>query len=111
MVTDLVWGVLFDFDASQKNLLDQAERLGHGYDEFAAAVESEDGQQDKALLYIAASSHIDNTRQPYSWYKRFVIEGARQHDIPKDYVDFLDSFQAREDPDRARDARERAITC
>jgi gamma-glutamylcyclotransferase len=110
-VADLVWGVLFDFDASEKHLLDQAEGLGHGYDEFTAAVEAEDGRQDEALLYIAASSHIDNTRQPYSWYKRFVIEGARHHGIPKDYIDFLNSFQAREDPHHTRDERERAITC
>jgi len=111
VATDLVWGVLFDFDASQKHLLDQAEGLGQGYDELTATVESEDGKRENALLYVAAASHLDNTRQPYSWYKRFVLEGARQHSLPQDYIEFLDSFQARTDPNHARDAREQAITC
>ncbi len=109
--TDLVWGVLFEFDEAEKHSLDEAEALGHGYDELIVEVESESGEKQSAHMYLAAQSHIDNTLQPYSWYKRFVTEGANQHALPKSYVDFLESFPVKEDPNRKRDARERAIAC
>jgi len=109
--TDVLWGVLFEFDAAEKPLLNEAEALGRGYDELIVEVESETGKKESAPMYIAAKSHIDDTLKPYSWYKRFVMEGATQHRLPQAYIDFLQSFPAVEDPDRARDRRNRAITC
>jgi len=109
--TDVVWGVLFEFDAAEKHLLDEAEALGHGYDELIVEVESETGKKERASMYIAAKSHINDSLKPYSWYKRFVTEGASQHQLPQPYISFLQSFPAIEDPDRARDRRNRAITC
>jgi AIG2-like family len=104
---DVVWGVLFEFDASQKLALDDAEV---GYDELMVDVECEADRKTGVYIYIAHNS-IDNSLQPYSWYKRFVMEGARQHGLPPAYVKFLDAFPESEDPDRARDKKKRAITC
>src|SRR5215475_9588290 len=39
--TDLVWGVLFEFNAAEKHLLDEAEGLGSGYNEKLVQVEFE----------------------------------------------------------------------
>jgi gamma-glutamylcyclotransferase len=109
--TDLVWGVMFEFDAAEKHLLDEAEALGRGYDELIVEVESETGAKESAHMYIASQTHIDSNLRPYSWYKRFVTEGARQHGLPPAYIKFLEAFPESEDPDRARDGRNRATTC
>ena len=62
-------------------------------------------------MYYADPKHIDATRQPYSWYKRFVVEGARQHALPGEYIDVIDAMPTKQDPDRERDKRNRAIAC
>jgi len=108
---DVVWGVLFEFDANQKQALDGAEV---GYDELLVDVECEADRKTGVYIYAAynnAYNNIDNNLKPYSWYKRFVTEGARQHELPPAYIKFLEAFPESEDPDRARDRRKRAITC
>lgn len=41
--------------------------------------------------------------KPYSWYLRFVVEGAKQHGLPEEYVATLEAVRAIEDPDKERD--------
>lgn len=62
-------------------------------------------------MYFAEPAFIDATRQPYSWYKRFVIDGARQHALPVEYINALDALPAKEDPEQERDKRNRSIAC
>ena len=106
-----VWGILFDIDPKQKPDLDRAEGLGHGYNEMEEEIELEDGQKYKAVMYIAGAGHTNDMLQPYSWYKRFVMEGAAQHSLPPSYIKFLDSFADNADPNKPRDAANRAIKC
>src|SRR6202521_4452027 len=79
---DLVWGVVFDIDPAEKPRLDAHEGLGHGYVERLVTVIDLAGGMHPAFTYTAEAGHIDRTLRPYSWYRRFVVEGARQHDLP-----------------------------
>lgn len=108
---DVVWGVVFDITDREKPALDEAEGLGAGYLEKTATVVDEAGNEHHASLYFADPRYIDDARRPYSWYKRFVIEGARQHALPGDYIDTILAMPDAEDPDRERDRRKRAIRC
>jgi gamma-glutamylcyclotransferase (GGCT)/AIG2-like uncharacterized protein YtfP len=107
---DCVWGVVFEFDADQKPDLDAAEGLGHGYEEKQVSLKDCTGQIYQAWIYFASQSHKVATLRPYSWYLHFVVEGAKQHGIPPDYIASLEGVESCEDRDRDRDARERAIT-
>jgi gamma-glutamylcyclotransferase len=69
------------------------------------------GNNHHASMYFAEPAFIDATRQPYSWYKRFVIDGARQHALPVEYINALDALPAKEDPEQERDKRNRSIAC
>ena len=31
--------------------------------------------------------------RPYSWYKRFLVEGARSHGLPADYITMLEALE------------------
>ena len=43
------------------------------------------GNNHHASIYFGDPAFIDATLQLYSWYKRFVIDGARQHELPTKY--------------------------
>ncbi len=103
---DRVYGVVYEIDAAEKPCLDQAEGLGRGYREGTASVMS-DGKTVLARTYYATSK--DPSLMPFTWYKEYVLAGAREHSLPLAYVDAIAKVQSREDPDRARDAKRRAV--
>ena len=109
--SDVVWGVVFEIDAAQKQRLDEAEGLGRGYEEKSVSLKDSTGQTYEASMYFASPTYKDADLKPYSWYLRFVVEGAKQHGLPPNYVGLLERVESSEDRDRARDARERAISC
>ena len=106
---DVVWGVVFEFDEAEKPHLDRAEALGSGYDEMFVTVRAAGGKSYDAVMYYATD--IKPELRPYSWYLRFIVEGAKQHGLPEAYVAMLECVQSIEDPDRDRDRRERAVVC
>jgi len=109
--SELVWGVIFDLNEREKLVLDEAEGLGAGYVGKQSTILDERGQEHRVFLYVAEANSIDNSLRPYSWYKRFVIDGARQHALPETYVKAIAAMPDMEDRDRARDQRNRSITC
>jgi len=107
----VVWGVIFEIDATQKQRLDEAEGLRRGYEEKSITLKDCTGQKYEACFYFASQTYKDPNLKPYSWYLRFVVEGAKQHGLPPDYVELLKKVGTTEDRDRVRDSRERAISC
>ena len=104
-----VVGVLFSFDPVERAKLDKAEGVGNGYEHATVTVVNDKGRRRKVLTYLASPNAIDDSLAPYSWYKDFVLAGCAEHGVPTDYVAAcVQSVEATEDSDRARDARERA---
>ena len=108
---DVVWGVVFDIAPAEKPELDRHEGLGHGYVERLITVIDLEGGMHPVFMYAAEAGHIDPALRPYSWYKRFVVEGARQHTLPPDYIARIEAIPAVEDRDSDRDAANRRIAC
>jgi gamma-glutamylcyclotransferase len=106
---DRVWGVVYEISQAEKPLLDAHEGLGHGYAEKMTLVIDAKDNKHTVLMYVAENSRIDPALRPYSWYKRFVVEGARQHALPPDYIARIEAVPAAEDPDVNRDAVNRRI--
>lgn len=101
-----VWGVLYTLDVAEKPALDAAEGLGLGYTEKRAAIHVGETTIE-AWLYVAIDTAADLT--PYDWYKAFVVEGAREHALPRDYIAALEAIVDKPDPDDARAALNAAI--
>ncbi len=101
-----VVGVVFDFDPNEKDLLDTAE--GPGYRDIQIQVATSHGEVS-AHMYVALPNFIDDSLVPYSWYKDFVIEGAKEHTLPEIYVQTLMELYAKSDPDKKREQRNRAM--
>jgi gamma-glutamylcyclotransferase len=108
---DLVWGVVFELEASQKANLDNAEGLEYGYFEKPVTVETPSGSKVAAVAYYADDAYKDPGLKPYCWYLRFIIDGAKQHGFPEEYVASLEAVGCVEDPDASRSSKERVIRC
>lgn len=106
---DRVIGVLFRFDPAERPALDKAEGVGNGYDAATVTVINSQGRRRKVLTYLAAPDHIDDRLKPYGWYKDHVLAGCAEHGLPREYVaDHIQAVEAVPDPNKARDAKERA---
>jgi hypothetical protein len=104
---DSLIGALFEINENEKCILDKAESLGDGYGEKTVLVQNESGQSFEALIYYAIK--IDASLKPYAWYLNHVIVGAKEIKVPLDYLAIIESVQYIEDPDKDRDAKQRAI--
>ena len=104
---DYVVGVVFQISGDEKPALDRKEGLGAGYDEKIVEVMTMEGDQLSPSMYFA--TNIDSSRKPYSWYKEHVLVGARENNLPADYIARIESIEAVEDPDKARCKRELGI--
>jgi gamma-glutamylcyclotransferase len=105
---DVVRGIVLEIDPSEKGCLDEAEGLGNGYREATIQVVGQQGQMT-AFLYLAEVSAIDYSRNPYTWYKQFVVRGAFEHGLPPAYVEGLQAVVAINDPDKERERRNLAL--
>ena len=104
---DIVIGTLFEIISDEKTNLDKAEGLGVGYNEKEVVLKSQEGDEVKAVTYYATK--IDKSLKPYSWYLNHVLVGAKESELPIDYIEKIQEMESTQDKDTNRDGRERAI--
>jgi len=105
--TDEVIGVLFEIPESEKRNLDRLEGLNHGYDEKTVEVHLGADKTETAVTYFATK--VNPELKPFTWYRRHVLEGAREAQLPSSYIDAIEAVDAKEDADQEREAKELAI--
>jgi hypothetical protein len=106
----MVHGVVFQIPLDEKPALDVAEGLGKGYREMRCTVAELGGELIAAFIYVAEADAVDESLLPYTWYKRIVLSGAHEHDLPATYVAAINEAACRDDADeqRASDALRKA---
>ena len=102
---DRLWGALDRLTEDQMEALDGIEQ---GYDRRVVEVRFGEGFRS-AGLYVAREDRIDPELRPYHWYKELVLAGARELDLPADYVASIEEVVSCPDPSRERGHRNRAI--
>lgn len=102
-----VWGVLYSIPDADLAVLDDGEV---GYRRVQLRVSTPDGTQHQAWVYFASQPSSAELR-PYSWYKRFLVEGAREHTLPPECIAVLENIDAGDDANQTRDRRKRALAC
>lgn len=101
-----VHGVVWRVDAAQKTALDAVE--GPAYYTWWRILPAA-GRSYPVFTYVARPGMTTSDRKPYDWYRAFVVAGAREHDLPPEYIDALHAVSDVPDPDEARAERNRAI--
>jgi hypothetical protein len=99
-----VWGVLYSIPDSDLQKLDKEEG---GYQKVRLTVQLANHGSIDAWVYVAKKPSNDPALLPYTWYKRFLIEGA--HALPADYIGELERIAAVQDSDAERDRRKRPL--
>ena len=102
-----VVGVVFEISASDKEALDRIEGLRFGYDEKTVAVVLENGGRIEATTYYAM--RMDPALKPFHWYKEHVLRGARENNLPGEYIAGIEEIESIPDPDRERRRQELSI--
>lgn len=104
---DRVYGVIYKISAADKLKLDAAENLGQDYEAAVIRALVPNNKILTAITYVAIrkTSHLP----PYHWYKRIVIAGAIQHDLPVSYIDQIRAFGSIDDPNTARRAKNESL--
>ena len=105
--TDIVYGVVYTFLASEKPYLDLIEGLGKGYNEKSISAVGLSGEIFQSVTYYATD--IDPSLKPYHWYKEHVVRGAREHNLPIEYIRALQMIVSVADPDPLTHHRELSI--
>lgn len=80
---DRVWGALDRLTDAQITKLDAIE--GPGYRREPVRVTLSEQSMD-ATLYLAKPEARDAGLQPLDWYKKLVLAGARELDLPLGYI-------------------------
>ena len=45
------------------------------------------GEEIECVCYIAIDDkYLEKSLKPHEWYKEFCLVGAREHNIPQDYI-------------------------
>jgi len=96
---DVVHGVLYELDADRLDQLHAAEGAPYAFVELD--IETGEGTYG-AATYRGRAAYLDDTLVPYDWYCAFVINGAREHGLPADYIQRLVAVENRPDSDTAR---------
>jgi len=109
---DRVLGVVFEVQEDEMLLLDEAEGRDKGYlREELTVTEVGDNRSFRALTYIAEEGYINGSLQPFSWYKRHVVEGAKHFGLDAAYVAEIEAFQSKADQYRSRSSKELRFPC
>ena len=95
-------------DDAQMSTLDDYEGVGYGYrrDEITVSL---DGTETKVCVYVAEKNAIDDALMPYCWYYDLVLSGAKQHELPRDYIAGLRAIPFTRDPKANRKTRLEAL--
>lgn len=94
-----VWGTVYRIDPAEQPRLDEAE--GPDYEIIDIEVCMSAGERLAVFTYRARPECV-GSGSPFVWYRDLVLQGARQHALPADYVNRIAQVTAIPDPNTAR---------
>ena len=96
---DVTWGVLYEISVQDLDTLDKVES---GYDRISVQVWDLDGNIVEAVSYV--STNLTDDPVACKTYKELVVAGAREHNLPQDYIDYLERLPAKSDRTKSETA-------
>ena len=99
---DKVYGVVYEFSDSNKEALELAENVPYGYHAETISVVCQRQKLDVVTYLSDNPQFLKEGLVPFTWYKAMIVRGAKDHELPKQYIQFLEAFTAGEDSDTGR---------
>jgi gamma-glutamylcyclotransferase len=99
LIGGMVHGVVYSCDEQAMTALDRYEGVAQGcYRRVGVEVETEGGERIRAAAYIAGERYVSEGGVPSAFYLGLIISGAREHDLPEQYVHWIESYGVPDDP-------------
>ena len=76
---------------------------------YEKLVELIDGDGNTVEAFTYCATNIDEGFQPFRWYKDHVLAGAREAQLPPEYIAKIEAIEALQDPNEQRAVRERSL--
>lgn len=86
------WGVLYKILEEELRSLDRSER---GYKRKKILLQLQDGKKLRADAYF--SDDLTDNPVALDSYKRYIVDGAIEHNLPAGYIQYLRSLPSRPD--------------
>ena len=106
----IVYGTLYEIAESELSDLDRFEGKDYDREEQFIVCQMISGEEVTSTTYIAKRKILDPILKPFDWYKKLVIAGAREGNLPKSYIDWLEEFPSIPDPFIDRKSRIEAMS-
>jgi len=90
----VTWGVLYEIDVQDLDTLDKIEA---GYEHTTVRIWTPDGNVVEAVTYI--SENLTDDPRAYKWYKELILSGARENNLPQDYIAYLEELPVKPNSD------------
>ena len=90
-----VWGVLYRISATDRDRLDVNEGHPTAYRREHTGVVTADGRPLDAWTYRVVNKQPEGS--PATAYWRLLVEGAREHGLPQEYVSYLEALARSDD--------------
>ncbi len=86
IVTDQVWGVVYAISPADIGTLDTIECKDIAYFRKTVNLTLSTGETCQPEIYVGRGEDLDPTALPFDWYKHHVQFGAKENDLPADYI-------------------------
>lgn len=100
-----VWGVVYRCSSDALDEMDRYEGVANGhYARKTVRVQTDAGDELDAITYVAGDSFVDDSCLPSKKYLETIIQGARQHGLPEDYIGEIERVAHQRPRERPRPA-------
>jgi len=88
-----VWGVIYQCTHQEIEVLDRYEGVAGGhYRQVCVDVELENSEVVGAITYVAGDAFVCPEGRPSQEYLRHIVDGARKHGLPEQYVKSIEAL-------------------
>lgn len=94
--TATVWGAVYRCSPRALKEMDRYEGVSGGhYARKMVRVRVDSGDEMEAVTYIAGDAFIDDSLTPNPEYLETILRGAREHDLPDEYIRDVETLGSR----------------
>ena len=87
------WGVVYRISADDAARLDRTEGVDRGYYQRVAVTVGRTAPASTLAAFTYQSRHGVLGRKPSARYLGIILEGARHHGLPADWIAYLEAFE------------------
>lgn len=87
------WGVVYRISVADAEILDRTEGVHRGYYDRSPVTVHRAATADAVTAYTLTSRHGVAGRRPSARYMGIILDGARHHGLPAEWIEWLEALE------------------